>query len=306
METADAFRTSTKSLTGSVFDQITENGRGYANNTYILPNDEAEQTRLAIFHQAFLLLLQGQLTLSRVSNNVGRILDVGTGFGDWAIAMGERYPNAQIIATDISASQPTSVPPNVVFQLDDAQQDWTYSDPFDFIHMRGLAGAFADWSSIYADAHKHLRTGGAFEIVDWGLIQLKKPSKDSHLTAYNEALKSAAAKAGLAIEHEHLQGSVLEGDGLSVFRTVVRDIPLGIWSTESQQIGLGKMALIAVLEGLEAASMRLLTRELAWKAEAVTKLCTNVKMEVTRPGTEAFVQCKFVLAKKLEYNSHEV
>ena len=291
-------------MTGSVFDQIEENGRSYANSSYIFPNDDTEQTRLEIFHQAFLLLLQGQLTLSRVPNNVKRILDLGAGCGHWAIAMGERFPNAQIIATDISAYQPTIVPPNVVFQFDDAQQGWTYSDPFDFIHMRGLAGAFSNWSSIYSEAHKHLRTGGALEVVDWGLIQLKRPPENSAVSLLNEALKAAAHKAGLTLDNEHLQDSILEGAGLSILRTVVREVPLGTWSTDSKKRGLGKMALIAVLEGLEGMSTRLLTRELGWKAQAVADLCAKAKEETGRADVEAFILCKFVLARKLDYNSH--
>ncbi len=35
------------------------------------------------------------------------ILDVGTGTGIWAIEMGDDFPDAQILGTDLSATQPT-------------------------------------------------------------------------------------------------------------------------------------------------------------------------------------------------------
>lgn len=70
---------STDSLSRSVLEQIEENGRTYCSNDYYMPNDDAEQTRLSITHQAFLQILDGQLTMSRIPANIQRVLDVGTG-----------------------------------------------------------------------------------------------------------------------------------------------------------------------------------------------------------------------------------
>ncbi len=36
-----------------------------------------------------------------------RILDIGTGTGIWAIEMGDEFPDASVIGTDLSATQPT-------------------------------------------------------------------------------------------------------------------------------------------------------------------------------------------------------
>ena len=292
-------RASTKSLSGSAFEQQIENGRRYANDNYFMPNDEAENTRLAIAHQTFLLLLGGQLTLARVRSHVRRILDVGTGGGDWAIAMGERCPNAEIIATDISAHQPTSVPPNVVFQIDDAQDGWTFTEPFDLIYMRGMAGAFSDWPLIYAEAFQHLKQGGVLELADFGAIRLEQQSSDSYLSIYSGACQSAAERAGIAIGLAHLKKEVLERAGFSVVKSMILDVPLGSWTPDPQKKIVGKMALISVLEALEATSLRLLTRELNWKAEDVRDLCGKVQAEITSPGARASVQCQFVLARRL-------
>lgn len=40
------------------------------------------------------------------------------------------------------------VPPNVRFEVDDVEADWTYSQPFDFIHCRTLYGAIKDWPRL--------------------------------------------------------------------------------------------------------------------------------------------------------------
>ena len=38
----------------------------------------------------------------------------------------DAYPSAMVIGTDLSPMRPYFVPPNVKFELDDAQLEWTY------------------------------------------------------------------------------------------------------------------------------------------------------------------------------------
>lgn len=40
-------------------------------------------------------------------DNPKTILDVGTGTGIWAIEMGDMFPDAKIIGTDLAPTQPT-------------------------------------------------------------------------------------------------------------------------------------------------------------------------------------------------------
>lgn len=37
------------------------------------------------------------------------------------------------------------MPPNVRFEIDDLDEEWTYSQPFDYIHTRGMNSCIADW-----------------------------------------------------------------------------------------------------------------------------------------------------------------
>ena len=265
-----------------------------------MPNDEAEQTRLSIAHQAYLPILDGQLTLAHIPQSTRRILDIGAGTGEWAISLAGLHPNAEILATDITTVfQPGSGPPNVEFELDDAEDEWTYNEPFDFIHMRAMSGAFADWDSIYAEVSKHLEVGGSFEIVDQGMIQLKQEPPDSYVKAFNGALQSAAERAGRPVGLDHLRKARLERAGLSVTKNKTFEVPLGTYSADPVKKIAGKMAMIAALEGLEAVSLRLLTRHLAWKEEDVRNLCEKVKEEVMDPSTRACVAIQFVVARKM-------
>ena len=65
----------------------------------------------------------------------------------------DRHPSARVIGTDLSPIQPSLVPPNVEFEVDDCCDDWMYTpNSFDFIHIRGLYGCVADWEKLYSDA----------------------------------------------------------------------------------------------------------------------------------------------------------
>ena len=143
----------------------------------MLPNDETEQDRLDLYHHIFALLLGGHL-YSVPLDNPRRILDVGTGTGSWAMDIAEEFPNAQVIGNDLSPIQPKwyvsvaalfefhalynfkkwtdmfweiiiRILPNVTFEVEDAEDPWTYSrNSFDYIHMRSMSGAFENWDAV--------------------------------------------------------------------------------------------------------------------------------------------------------------
>ncbi|KAL8926742.1 MAG: hypothetical protein Q9208_002816 [Pyrenodesmia sp. 3 TL-2023] len=298
----NSYRSSTKSLSsrGSVFEQIIENDRAYANDSYFMPCDEQEQTRLAITHQCFTSILDGQLSFQNIPRSVKRILDIGTGIGDWAVAVSERFPDAEIVATDITCFQPTGVPANLFFEIDDAQEgEWTFTDSFDFIHIRGLSGAFRDWGAVYKEAFKHLQPNGILEVADFGAVRLGEAIPDSYVSIYNGACLTAAEQAGITLGLDHMKKPLLEAAGFSIAKNRTFDVPLGTWSPDARKKVAGKMALISRLEGLEAASLRLLTRHTGWKSADVRDVCDKVKEELMRPGVRPSVPVQFMVARKL-------
>ena len=89
---------------------------------YAFPNDAIEQERLAIQNSALTKLFGNKLYFAPLpaANPPKAILDIATGTGDWAIDMGDLFPEAQITATDLSPIQPEDVPPNVNFFVEDS------------------------------------------------------------------------------------------------------------------------------------------------------------------------------------------
>lgn len=155
----------TTSLVSEVQNFKYENGRRYHSyraGEYVLPNDETEQDRQDILHHVRNLVLNGALFRAPLRADIHRALDIGTGTGIWAIDFADQFPTAEVIGTDLSPIQPSWVPPNLHFEVDDATAEWTFSrnKPFDFIHARDLGGSIGDWPALLRQAYEHLKPGG--------------------------------------------------------------------------------------------------------------------------------------------------
>ncbi|KAJ5355250.1 uncharacterized protein N7496_012462 [Penicillium cataractarum] len=165
----------TASLLSDVKDYAYENGRryhSYREGNYVLPNDEQEQDRQDLLHHVRNLVLNGALFRAPLEPSIQRALDIGTGTGIWAIDFADSYPSAEVIGTDLSPIQPSWVPPNLRFLVDDAEEPWLFSAnrPFDFIHARDLGGAIADWPRLLRQAYKHLKPGGWIELQEFEVM----------------------------------------------------------------------------------------------------------------------------------------
>lgn len=109
---------------------------------------QEEAERLELMHLIFTMAAGGYLHLASITWHPQRILDIGCGTGTWCIEMADAYPSAEVVGVELSPSQPMLVPPNLTFQIDEFDDEWTYSRPFDYIHARLLAGRIHDWARL--------------------------------------------------------------------------------------------------------------------------------------------------------------
>ena len=117
-------------------------------------------------HCKFTLLMEDRLFIAPIVNSPQKILDLGTGSGIWAIDMADQYPSAKIIGVDTAPVQPSVLPPNLVFEVDDIEHDWLWApSSFDFIHGRELIMAIHDWPRLIRQAFNHLKPGGHLQLA---------------------------------------------------------------------------------------------------------------------------------------------
>lgn len=68
-------------------------------------------------------------------------------------SVGDEYPSASVVGVDLSPIQPSWVPQNVKFMVDDAESPWVYpAKTFDFIHLRHLASSLKDTPGLISQA----------------------------------------------------------------------------------------------------------------------------------------------------------
>ncbi|KAH7184400.1 S-adenosyl-L-methionine-dependent methyltransferase [Fusarium oxysporum] len=181
----DETASSTASLRSSILDYRHENGRTYhrfKDGKYNLPNDERENERLDLQHHLFLLTFDNKLGLAPPNlpgSKVERVLDVGTGTGIWAIDFADDHPEAEVLGIDLSPIQPSFVPANVEFQIDDIDEEWNYSAPFTYIHSRMMNMSIQNWEDYLRKIFDNLAPGGYVELQD---IDAFMKSDDGTLT----------------------------------------------------------------------------------------------------------------------------
>ncbi|KAK4957388.1 hypothetical protein LTR10_005350 [Elasticomyces elasticus] len=287
---------SSTSLRSAVTRYEFEHGRryhGYQAGKYYFPNDEKELNRIDIEHHNQRLQMNGALHLCPLEDPM-EILDVGTGSGVWCIEMADLYPTAQVMGIDLSPVQPSWVPPNCRFEVDDFELDWTYGDNrFDMINHRFLIGSISDHSHFYKQAYTALKPGGWIELVEMeALLYCDDDSvpADSALRKWGQLIHEVFSKMGkpfLPVEmyKEHLLDAGFEN---VTFKIVKR--PTCDWPKDRRIKEIGGFCALNLLEGLEGFTMAPFTRVLGWRPEEVTVFLAKVRKEILRRRIHGYMK----------------
>jgi ubiquinone/menaquinone biosynthesis C-methylase UbiE len=149
-----------------------------------MPNDEEEFKRESLKHAMFKEVLHGELFLAPIGPNAQKIIDLGTGFGDWAIEgmaesfsstlaltcpcadpsceVGDAMPSAKITGVDLSPIQPVWLPPNVEFIVDDVEDEWTDACDFDYVHSRVLFACLKNPDKVIDTAYRQVNLNSIY------------------------------------------------------------------------------------------------------------------------------------------------
>ncbi|KAJ5817017.1 hypothetical protein N7447_009250 [Penicillium robsamsonii] len=296
----------TASLLSDVRNYAYENGRryhSYRQGHYVLPNDEPEQDRQDLLHHVRNLVLNGRLFRAPLDNHIPRVLDIGTGTGIWAIDFAESFPSTEVTGTDLSPIQPSWVPPNLHFVVDDAESPWLYSpsQPFDFIHARDLGGAIADWPRLMRQSYEHLRPGGWIELQEFEVML--KSDDDSMCLA--PALCEFLERLTQASEAFHRPMNIAEGHwqrlveaGFEDVRDEVYKVPSSVWARDPVQKEIGRYNQCSLLMAVESYSLALFTRVLGWSNNDTQVFLAGVRRDIKNPAVHTYCKLHVVYGRK--------
>ncbi|KAF2009447.1 S-adenosyl-L-methionine-dependent methyltransferase [Aaosphaeria arxii CBS 175.79] len=269
-----------------------ENGRRYHGfkddgAKYFFPNDDEENDRLDLYHHIQTLRLDGELHLAPIGQDPQRILDIGTGTGIWAIDMGDKYPSAEVLGNDISPIQPSLVPPNVKFEVDDLEDEWVYSSKFDLIHARYLACAIRDWPKLMAQAYKYTKPGGWVEFQDFDCSFYSSAGSDytpdSPFAQWVEKTTSGLRKFGVETDPgPKIEGWVKDAGFVNV-EVKVLPMPIGPWAKDKTLKEIGAFNLIQLLDNIEGMTLRIMETAWGWSAAEIKVFCAQVRAQLKNP-----------------------
>ncbi|RMI95818.1 hypothetical protein BHE90_017393 [Fusarium euwallaceae] len=300
---------STASVTSSILNYRLENGRtyhAYKEGKYYMPNDEKENNRLDLQHNLFLLTFDDKLGLSPPNLpefKTGRVLDLGTGTGIWAIDFADEHPETEVIGVDLSPIQPEFVPPNLKFEIDDVDEDWTYPLPFSYIHSRMMNGSVKSWPEYLRKVFENLAPGGYAELQDVDVVLQSDDNtltQDHALRKWGDLLAKAAQEHGRPFIETYQLRHIMANVGFIDIEETPFKWPTNRWPKEKRFKELGAWNNVNAQDSLEGLSIALFTRCLGWTPEEVGVFLVDVRKDLNNPGIHAYGSIRSVYGRKPE------
>jgi len=258
---------------------------------------------LELHHQMLLLVQDGKLFRAPVANPQA-ILDVGTGTGAWAVDVADEFPSAQVIGTDLSPIQPSWVPSNCRFELDDVTLPWIYEENFfDLIHIRCLMGSIEDWTKLYSEAYRCLKPGGWLEHTDFTVHITSDDGsvpEDSVYATWNRVFAETGERTGKTFSVNDGQMARCMKDAGFSGPINVKDykLPMGTWPAERKWKEIGGINLVSCDYGLEGYALYSAINVLGWAPEDVQELCERMRTAFRTPTWHAHFPCTTVWTQK--------
>lgn len=140
------------------------------------------------------------------------------------------------------ANNKYSVPPNLSFQVDDLEDDWTFSQPFDFIFSRMMTGAIDDWPRFFRQSLAGLSPGGWLECHDICLPARSDDGTlrpDSALAQWSDRIFEATALQGRPCNGARLYRQQMIDAGFVNVREIRFKWPMNRWPADPHYKDLG-------------------------------------------------------------------
>jgi hypothetical protein len=193
------------------------------------------------------------------------------------------------------------VPPNLIFEIDDAEDDWLYKpSSIDFVHARYLFHGIRNWPRLLGQAmkytshihpcrqtslttHRALKPGAWIEIVEMHVIPSSYdhslPAESQIMELYN-VLAEIGGKIGIDLAVAQKFKGMMDTAGFEDVTEKVFDLPLGDWPEDRRLKEVGMFQRFQMVEGIHGIAFGLLTRVAGWAPQRVEAFLAGVRREM--------------------------
>ncbi|KAK1498024.1 methyltransferase [Colletotrichum paranaense] len=195
---------------------------------------------------------------------------------------GEAHPEAEVVGVDLSPVQPGFTPPNVHYEIDDLEEEWSFSRKFDYVHCMMMTGAFRDWQNFHQQAFDNLNPGGWFEIQDIDFPMRcddETIPPDCDLGRWNELMMEAGQRSGFLLDTCGRAAEMMASVGFVDIVRIQFKWPINQWPRDVKHKTLGVWTEANFSVGLESMTLALFTRFMGWRKEEVWDFSANVIAE---------------------------
>ncbi|KAG5660131.1 hypothetical protein KAF25_003653 [Fusarium avenaceum] len=305
--------TSTASVISSILEYRKFKGRAYHSNPYdssdSIPTDEQALENFDLMHHFSTLLTNDKLYLAPVKEDIQKVLDIGTGTGLWAIDYADEHPNTTVIGTDLSPTQPAWIPPNLKFEVDDCTTPWKWdANTFDFVHMRYLFGAIADWTALFKEAYSATKPGGWVESCESEPMTHSDDGTVANdgLTALGGIWDKVFIEGGritgcsLSVLTEDLQMKAMKEAGFVDIQEAFYKVPFGSWPKDARLAEIGQFAKLSLESDLVGYSQMIWQEVLKWPAHEYQIFLHQVRQDLRNKKLHPYFEVRFVWGRKPE------
>ena len=176
-------------------------------------------------------------------------------------------------------SQPDYVPRNLTFEIADAEDEWNFSRPFDYIHGRALLSCFTSPRTMIEQAYASLAPGGYLELQD-GLFPFSfmdpQPPADHPIRVWLENALLASHRSGRPWDNvQHYRQWMMEAGFVDVVEKRY-SWPCGTWAKGEKMKKLGLYGMEDLRQAVPPICLKLFVKVLGWDVDRVREFIDEV------------------------------
>ncbi|KAM5354854.1 hypothetical protein ACJ41O_001500 [Fusarium nematophilum] len=216
----------------------------------------------------------------------------------------DQYPSVEVIGTDISPIQPSWIPPNLKFEIEDCSREWTFKpDSVDYIHIRYLHGSIKDWPSIFTEAFKACAPNGWVESMEASAMMVSDDdtvADDSAMHEWGRLFQEGGKKMGQSFEvvEDGIQKKYMEEAGFVDIHVENRRVPIGAWPKDARMKQIGQYVHAALEQDLEGFVLYMANQLMGWTMQEVSVYCAQLRRELRSKKHHAYFWVRVVYGRK--------